>query len=211
MTNCPSGYLFVNLRGEPLKPERYTSSQCVTIEHIPVVLQSETAQQQIDRALAMVGNMKNHFTLSLVFLILSCCSCSKSPNTLIKGGYDEKEMDAAIARARSEVDSFIAEMLKGNGTDFAVKVPIQDKEDTEHFWLTNIVYRNGKFEGVIGNEPGIVTNVKSGQKWTVKKSEISDWMFMRDGKMYGNYTMRPLLKTMSEGEAAKFRSILANP
>ena len=157
------------------------------------------------------GNMKTHTTLSLVFLIIACCSCSKSPETLIKGGYDEQEMDAAIARARSEVDSFIAEMSKGNGTDFAVKVPIQDKGETEHFWLTDIVYRNGKFEGVIGNEPGMVTNVKNGQKWTVKKSDISDWLFMRDGKMYGNYTIRPLLKTMSEEEAAKFRSILANP
>jgi len=120
-------------------------------------------------------------------------------------------MDAAIARARSEVDVFIVELSKGNGTDFAVKAPIQDKEETEHFWLTDIVYRNGKFEGVIGNDPGIVTNVKSGQKWTIKKSEISDWMFMRDGKMYGNYTIRPLLKTMPEEEAAKFRSMFASP
>jgi uncharacterized protein YegJ (DUF2314 family) len=120
-------------------------------------------------------------------------------------------MDAAIARARREVDSFIEEMSKGNGTDFAVKGPIQDKGETEHFWLTDIVYHNGKFEGIIGNDPGMVTNVKSGQKWTVKKSEISDWMFMRNGKMYGNYTLRPLLKTMSEEEAEKFRSILANP
>ena len=155
--------------------------------------------------------MKAHIALCLVLLILVCCSCSKSPKTLVKGGYDEQEMDAAIARARREVDSFLAEMSKGNGTDFAVKVPIEDKGETEHFWLTNIVYRNGKFEGLIGNDPGIVTNVKSGQKWTVKKSEISDWMFMRDGKMHGNYTMRPLLKTMPEEEAAKFRSILANP
>ena len=155
--------------------------------------------------------MKTHTTLSVVFLILACCSCSKSPETLVKGGYDEQEMDAAIARARSEVDLFIAEMLKGNGTDFSVKAPIQDKEETEHFWLTDIVYHNGKFEGVIGNDPGIVTNVKSGQKWTIKKSEISDWMFMRDGKMYGNYTMRPLLKAMPEEEAARFRSMLANP
>jgi len=34
-----------------------------------------------------------------------------------------------------------------------------------------------------------VGNVKIGQKWTIKQSEISDWMFMRDGKIYGNYTM----------------------
>jgi uncharacterized protein YegJ (DUF2314 family) len=155
--------------------------------------------------------MKTFTTLSLVLFILACCSCSKSPETLVEGGYDEQEMDAAIARAQSEVDSFIAEMSKSNGTDFAVKAPIQDQDETEHFWLTDIVYRNGKFEGVIGNEPGIVTNVKSGQKWTVKKSEISDWMFMREGKMYGNYTIRPLLKTMPEEEAARFRSMLANP
>ena len=155
--------------------------------------------------------MKTYPTLLLLFLMLVCCSCSKSSDTLIRGGYDEQEMEAAIARARSEVDSFIAELSKGNGSDFAVKVPVQDKEETEHFWLTDIVYRNGKFEGVIGNDPGMVTNVKSGQKWTVKKSEISDWMFMREGKMYGNYTLRPLLKTMPEEEAAKLRSILANP
>ena len=155
--------------------------------------------------------MKAKTALVVVFLILVCGACSKTPDTLVKDGYDEQEMEAAIARARSEVDSFIAEMSKGNGTDFAVKVPIEDKDEIEHFWLTDIVYRNGKFEGKIGNEPGMVTNVKEGQKWSVKKSEISDWMFMRDGKMHGNYTMRPLLKTMSEEEAAKFKSLLANP
>lgn len=155
--------------------------------------------------------MKNHTTLSVVLLVVLCCSCTKSPETFVKGGYDEQEMEAAIARARSEVDVFIKELSKRNGTDFAVKAPIQDEDDIEHFWLTDIVYRNGKFEGVIGNDPAIVKNVKFGQTWTIKKSEISDWLFMRNGKMHGNYTMRPLLKTMPEAEAAKFRSMLANP
>jgi uncharacterized protein YegJ (DUF2314 family) len=140
-----------------------------------------------------------------------CCSCSKTPDTLVKGGYDQKEMDAAIARARSEVDSFIAELSKGSGEDFSVKAPISDKGQTEHFWLTDVVYRNGEFQGQIGNDPGIVRNVKFGQKWTIKKAEISDWMFMRDGKMHGNYTMRPLLKTMPAKEAAAMRALLANP
>ena len=155
--------------------------------------------------------MKTITTFVVFFLILMCCSCSRKPETLVEGGYDEQEMDAAIARARKEVDSFIAELSKRNGTDFAVKVPIKDKEEVEHFWLTDIIYRDEKFHGVIGNEPGVVTNVKMGQKWSVKKSEISDWMFMRDGKMHGNYTVRPLLKTMPEEEAAGIRSMLANP
>lgn len=155
--------------------------------------------------------MKTITTFFVVFMILMCCSCSKKPDTLIEGGYDEQEMDAAIARARKEVDSFIAELSKGNGTEFAVKVPIEDKEEVEHFWLTDIVYRDQKFHGVIGNEPGIVSNVKLGQKWSVKKLEISDWMFMREGKMYGNYTVRPLLKTMPEEKAEAIKSMLANP
>ena len=74
-----------------------------------------------------------------------------------------------------------------------------------------MIYRDGSFEGLIGNDPGIVTNVKFGQKWTLKKLEISDWMFMRDDKMHGNYTMRPLLKTMKKEEAQKWRSRFAEP
>jgi uncharacterized protein YegJ (DUF2314 family) len=53
--------------------------------------------------------------------------------------------------------------------------------------------------------------VKIGQKWTIKKAEISDWMYMRGGKMYGNYTLRPLLKTIPQAEAAKLRALLAEP
>lgn len=35
--------------------------------------------------------------------------------------------------------------------------------------------------------------------------------FMRDDKIHGNYTMRPLLKTMPEDEAEALRSLLADP
>lgn len=83
--------------------------------------------------------------------------------------------------------------------------------ETEHFWLTDVSFENGEFKGTINNDPGMVGNVKIGQSWTVRKDGISDWMFMRGGKMYGNYTMRPLLKTMPEAEAAKYRSMLADP
>lgn len=150
------------------------------------------------------------FTLTLI-LFCSCDSPKSTPETLVTGGYDQTEMDYAISKAQSEVDDFIATMNSGNGEDFAVKAPIKDGSEVEHFWLTNIRFVDGKFTGLIGNDPGVVTNVAFGQEWTLGKNEISDWMFMRDGKMHGNYTMRPLLKTMPEKEAAMFRSILANP
>ena len=149
----------------------------------------------------------------LVILIVaaSLCSCSNKPDTLVDGGYDEQEMAAAIVRARSEVDAFIAELANPSGTNHAVKVPIEDDGETEHFWVTDVSYANGEFEGIIGNDPGIVENVESGQKWTAPKAEISDWLFMREGKMYGNYTMRPLLKAMPKDQAEAFREMLAEP
>lgn len=131
--------------------------------------------------------------------------------TLVRGGYDQAEMDAAIAKARATVDTFIVELEKGQGDSFSVKAPITDGEETEHFWLGQLAYKDGTFSGTIDNVPGVVGNVKLGDKWTIAKADISDWMFMRDGKMHGNYTMRPLLKTLPPDEAAMYRSMLAEP
>jgi uncharacterized protein YegJ (DUF2314 family) len=161
---------------------------------------------------SFVRNQSMKYCITLALFLVSLCGCGKStPDTLVESGYDEQEMEAAIARARSELDSFIAELAKPTGSDHAVKAPIEDDGETEHFWLTDVSFMDGTFEGTINNDPGIVGNVKIGQKWTIKKSDISDWLFMRNGKMHGNYTMRPLLKTMPEDEAAKFRSMLADP
>lgn len=154
--------------------------------------------------------MKRSF-LSLIALSWVWCGCASKSDTAVRSGYDEKEMAAAIARARSEVDTFIRELAHPTGTDHAVKAPIRDGNNTEHVWLSEVTYKDGKFEGTIDNQPEAVRNVKIGQRWVVEKYEISDWMFLRNGKMYGNYTLRPLLKTMPEDEAEQLRSILAEP
>jgi uncharacterized protein YegJ (DUF2314 family) len=131
------------------------------------------------------------------------------PETLITSGYDKQEMSVAIARAKAELPRFLAALKERQGTDFEVKVPITEGENTEHFWLVDITFDGEKSTGKIGNEPGMVSNVREGQTWTVRKDEISDWMFMRDGKMYGNYTMVPLLKTLPKEEADRYRSMRA--
>lgn len=156
-------------------------------------------------------------TISLLLLmasmtLLGCNDAQREkPDTLVDGGYNVDEMDAAIARARREVDSFIEELNNPTGYDHAVKAPIEDNGEVEHFWLSDVVYKDGVFTGTINNDPGIVTNVTFGQSWSVKRDEISDWMFTRDEKIHGNYTMIPLLKTLPPDEAAMYRSMLANP
>ncbi len=135
----------------------------------------------------------------------------EKPATLVTGAFDQDEMDRAMARAKSEVDNFISILKKREGYDFSVKVGITDQGETEFFWVVDVNYLNGVFEGVIDNEPGVVSNVRIGQKWRVPKDEIADWSFKRDGKIHGNYTMRPLLKTLPKEEADAYRSLLADP
>ncbi|MFN3148944.1 YegJ family protein [Bremerella sp.] len=149
--------------------------------------------------------------LSFLLLVLLLSGCNSKPETLVEGGYDEQEMEAATAKAQSTVDRFIEALESSEGDSFAVKAPIEDKGQVEHFWVTGVTFDNGQFTGVIGNDPGLVTNVQAGQEWTIAKDDISDWMYMRDGKMHGNYTMRPLLKALPEEEAAQYRAMLAEP
>lgn len=125
--------------------------------------------------------------------------------------FDLNDMDGAIGRARSETDQFIEQMSSGLGEQFGVKAAIEDDGKVEHLWLREIVYSDGQFEGLISDDPATVSNVKQGQKWTVSRDEISDWQFVREGKIHGNYTMRPLLKTMPAAEAEQFLSTLAQP
>ncbi|MEM8670882.1 MAG: DUF2314 domain-containing protein [Planctomycetota bacterium] len=155
--------------------------------------------------------MKSIVLLSTLVVALGVLGCDSKPETLVEGGYDQSEMAAATARAISEVDEFLADFESGRSEDYAVKAPIEDNGEVEHFWLVDISFKDGRFTGRIGNDPGIVTNVTMGQQYSLGKTEISDWMFMRDGKMHGNYTLRPLLATMPEAEAERFRQLFAEP
>lgn len=150
----------------------------------------------------------------LTALSLAGAGCNKpetakveAPETLVQQ-YDEKEMDAAIAKAKSKVDEFIAVLQAKDADSFSVKAPITDEHGTEHFWITGVNYAGGEFSGKIGNEPGIVANVKMGDDWKVKRDEISDWMFMRGERIHGGFTIDPLLGSYPQDQADELRAKL---
>jgi uncharacterized protein YegJ (DUF2314 family) len=144
----------------------------------------------------------------LAVLILCGVGCGKSddkPDTLVTGGYDQEEMDRAIARARAETDEFLKVLAAGDADSFSVKAPITDANGTEHFWIANVRYENGVFIGLVGNDPGIVKNVTYGQEWRIKKADISDWMYVRGERIHGGYTIDPLLGTWDKVQADELR------
>jgi uncharacterized protein YegJ (DUF2314 family) len=57
----------------------------------------------------------------------------------------------------------------------------------------------------------MVGNVAEGQRIEVPETDISDWMFRRNGEIVGNETMRVLLNYMPAEEAAQYREMLEEP
>jgi uncharacterized protein YegJ (DUF2314 family) len=147
--------------------------------------------------------------LSLLFLgmVLFLVGCHKRPDTLVSS-YDQKAMETAISTAKGRVDEFIA-VLQSNGADsFSVKAPITDSHGTEHFWITDVSFADGFFTGKVGNEPGIVKNVRFGQDWRIAKGDISDWMYMKGDKIHGGFTIDPLLASYPKEQADAVRAKL---
>lgn len=151
--------------------------------------------------------------VAIAALLVSLLSACSKRDKVISVEDDDPEMVAAIAKARGTLPQFwqVYEKRERGETDFALKVSITDKAGTEHFWATDIERRDGRTMGTINNDPNIVSSVKLGDRIELTMANISDWLYMRDGKMVGNETLRPLLKTMPAAEAEKLRSMMASP
>lgn len=84
------------------------------------------------------------YLLLLLFGLGCCAGCTETKTTSFPppiSEFDEQAMDAAIARARLEVDSFIAELKNPTGERHAVKIPISGNGEVEHFWMTELTYQ----------------------------------------------------------------------
>jgi uncharacterized protein YegJ (DUF2314 family) len=146
-------------------------------------------------------------------LCLAGCTSEPSSDPVVNVAENDSEMIAAIAKARASLPSFWQKFDQpGPGeTDFSLKVAIKDANGTEHFWLVDLERKDCKALGTINNDAGIVKSVKNGDRIPIVEADISDWMYMRNGKMVGNYTVRPLFKSMSAEDVAKVKSMLADP
>jgi uncharacterized protein YegJ (DUF2314 family) len=125
----------------------------------------------------------------------------------------DAEMQAAVAAARNSLNQFWATQEHPGPKErgFALKVAIIDGDKEEHFWLTDVKRDAQTISGVIDNTPALVENVKAGERVEFTEDQIADWVFMRNGKMVGNETMRPLLKRMKPAQAERFRSLYERP
>ena len=158
-------------------------------------------------------NRSFHFGLVLSGVLLAFLTACSKRDKVVNVEHDDADMTAAIATARETLPQFwqVFDKREHGESDFALKVKITDKRGTEHFWATDIERPDGKTMGTINNDPNIVASVKLGDRIKIPEADISDWLYMRDGKMVGNHTLKALFKKMPAGEVERLKKIMAEP
>lgn len=162
--------------------------------------------------------MKKSFIIfCLIVLLLNFVGCNRSLPTEKRGSdsivsvkSEDKEMNLIIEQARGSVNEFLKELNNPNsaGMDFAVKYPFDtdpgSKNSKEHIWLESIEKIDGKYYGIVANDPFYIKNKKIRDKVEFNIDKISDWKYVENGFLIGGKSIIYFYNQMSEQEKKDF-------
>jgi uncharacterized protein YegJ (DUF2314 family) len=145
---------------------------------------------------------KGYILIELFVLVVLMISCGSNDNPAIVSVSDtDHEMNAAMEKARSTLNEFIQRVARPSPSDqwFLVKGRFTHGGEIEHIWVADIVFDGKAFLGVLANEPKL-SGLKFKQRVIVPLDNVSDWMYVSNGKLVGGYTTRVLYRRMSPEE-----------
>lgn len=154
-----------------------------------------------------------------VIAITGCQPSSQSTHTPLRVGVsvrrtgqpevdvvsgEDAAMNAAIARARASVGTFIAALKapRAGQKSFAIQKRFASGRvgEGEHMWIVGLSFDGSLFHGFLNNVPVNVRGIKQGDAVTCAPSELSDWMFTDKGKLVGGTTIRVLYDRLPPAE-----------
>jgi uncharacterized protein YegJ (DUF2314 family) len=160
--------------------------------------------------------MKRFVLLLLAALSLAVSAASPAmarvDDTVIYVGEDDREMNAAIAKARETLPVFWAWFDQAPDATQAAILKVgypNTRGGLEHIWVGNITRKDGVIRGVISNEPEAVPGLAYGQAVIVDPAAISDWGYTKDGKLWGNFTTRVMVTRMKPDDAQQYVDMLS--
>jgi uncharacterized protein YegJ (DUF2314 family) len=126
---------------------------------------------------------------------------------------EDEAMNAAIAKAVNTFPEFLKAFNTPDSSnrDFTVKRKFAYTEDdggVEHMWLTDLHFQGDKLIGVLDSEPIHISWIQPGDSLEIKIDSVSDWMYVRNDKLVGGYTLRALYEKMSEKDKKELASQL---
>jgi uncharacterized protein YegJ (DUF2314 family) len=170
----------------------------------------------------MKGNVPTNGLIALTILVIAGFTLKAQAANVVaqelKNGSTEPEyfqvpndhhhvaMQRAAQEARRNVKKFVAALQHpGPGQqDFEVKKRFVQGSEVEHIWLSDVQLVGNSFQGRIDNRPRKIGGLKLGQTVSVKPKEISDWLYIDNGKLVGGYTVRVHYNELSPEQKKRF-------
>jgi uncharacterized protein YegJ (DUF2314 family) len=125
------------------------------------------------------------------------------------------EMAAAIAKARATLPTFWASYENPKPSEIGHSLKVRFPYGTnngEHIWMADVKkLADGRYSGRFANAPRYLPGKRAGDLVEFGEADISDWMFLRNGKIVGGETIRVLLKSLPKGDADALRARLETP
>ncbi|NNE81572.1 MAG: DUF2314 domain-containing protein [Silicimonas sp.] len=127
----------------------------------------------------------------------------------------KQQLSAAHAAAREHLDRFFQSVLGSDGVarkGAAVRVSIQMANGkTDLVWVTPFAKQNGQYFGTLSDIPRHSVRLSQGDLIRFDRAQVVDWSFFgTDGRMYGNFTTRMILNTVSSARAAEIAALLSD-
>lgn len=72
----------------------------------------------------------------------------------------------------------------------------------ENMWVRDVDFDGATVTGVLMNEPRWATAFKAGDPVSLPFAALNDWMYVRDGHVYGGFTVDALRSSMTDDERA---------
>jgi uncharacterized protein YegJ (DUF2314 family) len=153
---------------------------------------------------------KIFIVLCIVFLF----SCRKSYKLAMSGesartmlqAYQTEKMTRIAEDAQDTMPGFFRHLnRKDSGSDyFCIKYPFAVNDDSgitgEQLWLTGIHFKNGIYYGIIANNPQHLNGMKKGDTVIFEMDNVTDWMYVRNGKITGGESIKYLLDQIPQNQ-----------
>lgn len=135
---------------------------------------------------------------------------------VVEYGKGDLSMNSAQAEAQKHLPVFLANILDEQGlaaegamVKVAFPVTIDGVSGHEVIWVGPFARLDGSFKGMLANRPRDMTE-QVGDVVDFSEDMIRDWMFPGpDGRLFGSYTTRVMLKDLDADTAARISAALA--
>ena len=160
----------------------------------------------------MIKFVKSVIAIGFMGILIAC---GPNSETLRMVDVTDPEMIEATTQARNTLPKFWSLKDSDNSelSAFSLKVGLPTHDNSlEHIWVDSLEKNGNQITGILINDPVDIPNLNFGDKVTFTSEDITDWQYMKAGKMYGHYTTRVMMKTLPASDVRQLEQLLSeNP